>query len=41
MVIKYTDKITGTVYYKTFDFYNKYVEELKALEKNESLYEIN
>lgn len=41
MVIKYTDKVTGTIYYKTFVFYNKYIEELNALKKNESLYEIN
>ena len=40
MVIKYTDK-TRKIYYKTFDEYNKYLEELKALKQNESLYEIN
>lgn len=40
MVIKYIDK-TGKIYYKTFDKYNKYLEELEALKQNESLYEIN
>ena len=40
MVIKYTDK-TGKIYYRTYDDYNKYLEELKALTRNESLYEIN
>jgi hypothetical protein len=41
MVIKYTDKTTGKIYYRTYDDYNKYLEELEALTKNESLYEIN
>jgi len=37
MVIKTIDKITGTIYYKIFDDYNKYLEELKRTLENESL----
>jgi hypothetical protein len=34
MVIKITD-ITGKIYYKIFKDYNKYIEELTRLSKNE------
>ena len=39
MVIKKIDE-TGKIYYKVFNDYSKYLEELDAL-KNETLYETN
>jgi hypothetical protein len=40
MVIKIVDKITGKIWYRHFNDYNKYLKELNALKENESLYEI-